>query len=276
MIQVGKYNTLEVLRKAEHGFYLRGDKENDILLPNVYAPESCQIGDEIEVFIYRDSEDRLIATNLKPYATVGEFAGLKVVATNSVGAFMDWGLAKDLLVPFREQAERMVVGRTYVVYVWLDEETDRVIATSKFNSFLNHEKPDLEAGQEVDLMVYRRTDLGFLAIVNNTYKGMLYENEVFQSLHPGQKLKGYVKRIRPDDKIDLILQKPGFANFDPVVDKIFEYLKANGGSMDITDKSPAEVIYARFGISKRAFKQSIGILYKHRAIKIEPDLISLV
>lgn len=276
MAEVGKYNTLEVLRRVEHGVYLDSEEDDDILLPNIYVPENCEVGDKIEVFVYRDSEDRIIATTLKPYATVGEFAGLKVVATTAVGAFMDWGLAKDLLVPFKEQQERMVVGRTYVVYVWLDDETDRVVATSRFNSFLNHEKPELAESQEVDLLIHRRTDLGFEAIINNTYRGMIYENEIFRALHPGQKIKGYIKHIRPDYKIDLILQKPGFAHIDPVVDKILDYLKSQGGTMDITDKSPAEVIYAKFGISKRAFKQSIGVLYKKKMVKLEGNRVSLI
>ena len=276
MAEVGKYNKLKVLRKAEQGLYLEGERENDILLPNAYIPENCEIGDEIEVFVYRDSEDRIIATTLKPLAAVGEFAGLKVVASTKVGAFLDWGLAKDLLVPFKEQHERMVTGRTYVVYVLLDEKTDRVIGTTKFNRFLSQERPDLIERQEVNLIINRRTHLGWQAIVNNIYKGVIFENEIFQALQPGEKLKGYVKQIRPDDKIDLILQKPGFANIDPVVQKILDYLKSQGGSMDITDKSPAEMIYAKFGISKRSFKQSVGILYKKRLITIESDKISLI
>lgn len=276
MAEVGKYNKLKVLRKAEQGLYLAGERENDILLPNAYIPENCDIGNEIEVFVYRDSEDRIIATTLKPYGTVGKFVGLKVVASTKVGAFMDWGLAKDLLVPFKEQQERMITGRTYVVYILLDKETDRVIATSRFNRFLSQERPDLMEGQEVDLLINKRTHLGWHAIVNNIYKGTLFENEIFQALQPGQKLKGFVKQVRPDDKIDLILQKTGFSNIDPVVQNILDYLNSQGGSMDITDKSPAEVIYTKFGISKRAFKQSIGILYKQRMIKIESNRVSLV
>lgn len=275
MADVGKYNKLEVLRQAEQGFYLSGEGGNDILLPNSYVPENCKIGDTIDVFVYRDSEDRIIATTLKPKATVGEFAGLKVVASTQVGAFMDWGLVKDLLAPFKEQQTRMVVGKTYAVYIMLDEETDRVVATSRFNRFLSEDAPDLIADQEVDLLINKRTPMGFQAIVNNKWKGMIYENETFQALQPGQKLRGYVKLVRPDHKIDLILQKPGFENIDPVIGKILDYMDLHDGTMDITDKSPAEVIYAKFGISKRAFKQSIGVLYKKRVIKIDKDKISL-
>jgi len=275
MADIGKYNKLEIVRKADHGLYLAGEGENDILLPSEYAPGHYTIGDEIEVFVYRDSEDRIIATNIKPYATVGEFAFLKVVATTPVGAFLDWGLPKDLLVPFKEQNDKMILGHSYVVYIYLDEATDRVVATTRFNKFLNHERPGLAAGQEVDLLIYKKTNLGFQAIVNNSWKGMIYENETFRTLQPGQQIKGYVKRVRPDDKIDLILQKTGYRHNDPVAEKIANYLASQGGTMDITDKSPAQVIYAQFGVSKRAFKQAIGSLYKKRLIKIEPDKITL-
>jgi len=275
MAEIGKYNKLEIVRKADHGLYLTGESGNDILLPREYAPGHYTIGDEIEVFVYRDSEDRIIATNIKPYATVGEFAFLKVVATTNVGAFLDWGLPKDLLVPFKEQNDKMISGHSYVVYIYLDEETDRVVATTRFNKFLNHERPGLAAGQEVDLLIYKKTNLGFQAIVNNSWKGMIYENETFRTLQPGQQIKGYVKRVRPDDKIDLILQKTGYRHNDPVAEKITNYLASQGGTMDITDKSPAQVIYAKFGVSKRAFKQAIGSLYKKRLIKIEPDKITL-
>lgn len=276
MAEVGKYNKLEILRKAEQGLYLGGEGHEDILLPNIYVPEACDIGDEIEVFVYRDSEDRIIATTLEPLAKVNEFAGLKVVASTQVGAFLDWGLAKDLLVPFQEQIDRMVPGRTYLVYVFLDKESDRVIATTKFNRFLSQEKPDLTAGEEVDLFIHRRTPLGFQAIINGSWKGMLYENEVFRALHSGQKIKGFVKQVREDGKIDLLLQKIGIKHIDPLSGKILEYIKSEGGSMEITDKSPAEVIYAEFGVSKRAFKQAIGKLYKRRIVKLDRDKIILI
>lgn len=276
MAEVGKYNKLEVLRKVEHGIYLAGESSNDILLPTAYIPENCEVGDVIEVFVYRDSEDRIIATTLKPKAIVGEFAFLKVVATTNVGAFLDWGLQKDLLAPFKEQVDKMVNGRSYVVYIFLDDETDRVVATSKVNRFLDDERPDLTDGQEVDLLIYRQTDMGFKAIVNNRYMGMIFENEIFQSIRTGQKIKGYVKQIREDGKIDLILQKTGFSNVDPIIKKIFDHLSSNNGSMEITDKSQAEVIYATFGVSKRAFKQALGKMYKERVIIIEANNVRLV
>ena len=275
MAEVGKYNKLEILRQVEQGMYLAGENSNDILLPTTYIPENCKIGDEIEVFVYRDSEDRIIATTQKPYAIVGEFALLKVVATTGVGAFLDWGLLKDLLVPFNEQQVKMINGRSYVVYVFLDEATDRVVATSRFNRFLSEEAPDLHEGQEVDLIIQKQTPLGFQAIINNTYQGMIFENEIFQALSVGDKVKGFIKQVRPDGKVDLILQKAGLEHIDPLSGKILDYLKSAGGSMEITDKSPAEIIYAKFGVSKRAFKQAIGKLYKKRIVKIEGKQISL-
>ena len=276
MAEVGKYNKLEVLRKVEHGMYLAGEKSNDILLPTAYIPKNCEVGDIIEVFIYRDSEDRIIATTQKPYALVGEFATMKVIDSNRMGAFLDWGLQKDLLVPFNEQQERMKTGYKYVVYVYLDETTDRVVATTRFNKFLSDETPDLSEGQEVDLVIYKQTPLGFKAIINNTYKGMIFENEIFQALSIGDQVKGFVKQVRPDGKIDLILQKSGIEHIDPLTAKILDYLKSQKGSMEITDKSAAELIYARFGVSKRAFKQAIGKLYKKKIIKIDSDKITLV
>jgi len=276
MAEVGEYNKLEIARKVEHGMYLLGEGENDILLPNQYVPETANVGDEIEVFVYRDSEDRIIATTLKPYAIVGEFAFLKVIASTAVGAFLDWGLPKDLLVPFKEQQDKMFTGRSYVVYVFLDEESDRVVATTRFNRFLNKQTSELSVGQEVELLIQKQTDLGYQAIVNNSFKGMIFENEIFEAVQIGQKTNGFIKQIRPDGKLDLILQKTGFGNIDPVVEKILDYLKSQGGSMDITDKSPAETIYIKFGVSKRAFKQAIGTLYKKRMIKIEKNQISLI
>ena len=276
MANVGEYNELEVVRDAEQGFYLGGEGSNDILLPGSYIPEGCKVGDKIKVFVYRDSEDRIIATTLTPKVIIGEFAFLKVVATTGVGAFLDWGLPKDLLAPFKEQVDKMVKGRSYVVYVFLDEDTDRVVATSKVNRFLDNEWPELSVRQEVDLLIYRQTDMGFKAIINNRYMGMIFENEIFQAVRPGMKLKGFVKQIREDGKIDLILQKTGFSNIDPVVESILEYLNDHSGSMDITDKSPAEVIYTNFGVSKRAFKQAIGTLYKQKTIELSPGKITLL
>ena len=275
MADVGRMNKMTVVREAEHGIYLSGDRRSDILLPKAYVPEGCKIGDEIEVFIYRDSEDRIIATTQTPLAMVGDFALLKVVSATRVGAFLDWGLQKDLLVPFKEQRFRMKTGQAYVVYVYLDENTDRVVASSKLNKFLNLEPAGYTEGEEVDLMIFEQNDLGYQAIVNNAHTGMIYENEVFIPLHIGQKLKGFVSKIRSDGKIDIALQKSGYENIDPIAEKILDYLKKHGGEMSITDKSPAELIYSTFGISKKNFKKALGALYREKIIDLGKEIVKL-
>ncbi|MEJ2593638.1 MAG: S1-like domain-containing RNA-binding protein [bacterium] len=275
MADVGKYNRLEVRREAEQGFYLAGEGENDILLPRQYAPDGLQAGDDIEVFIYRDSEDRIIATTLKPKACINEFAFLTVAAVTSVGAFLDWGLPKDLLVPFREQVVRMQKGRSYVVYLYLDEATDRIVASAKVNKFLSPAQQDLKNGDEVQIMIYRKTDLGYKVIVNDRFSGMIFDNEIFVPVKTGQRLQAYIKQVREDGKLDIALQKPGISTRDKVTEQILAYLKDNDGVMTLTDKSPAELIYTTFGISKRAFKQAIGKLYKEKIIEIEPDRVKL-
>jgi predicted RNA-binding protein (virulence factor B family) len=275
MADVGRMNKLTVVRKAEHGVYLSGDRNNDILLPKAYVPEGCKIGDEIDVFIYRDSEDRIIATTQKPLAMVGDFACLKVVSSTRVGAFLDWGLQKDLLVPFKEQKFRMKTGQSYVVYVYLDETTDRVVASSKLNKFLDSEPAGYTEGEKVDLMIFEKTELGYKVIINNAHAGIIYENEVFQPVHIGQQLTGFVNKIRSDGKIDIALQKTGYEHIDPIAQMILDYLKEHNGEMYITDKSPAEEIYTAFGISKKNFKKALGALYKEKIIDIGKEVIKL-
>ena len=276
MIKTGKINSLKVVRRADQGFYLADKEMNDVLLPNNSAPEDLKIGDTLDVFIYRDSEDRIIATTEKPFAMTEEFVCLEVVSTSKVGAFLDWGLSKDLLVPFREQKSRMTKGNKYVVYVFVDEVSDRLTASSKIEQFLNRYQHDYIAGQAVTLIIYEETELGFKAIIDQGYSGMLYENEVFQALSIGQKVKGYIKKIRNDGKIDLALQKPGQENADYVTTRLLEKLKENDGFLGVNDKSQPEVIYALFGCSKKNFKKSIGALYKKRIILIENEGIRLV
>lgn len=276
MIKTGEINKLKVVRRAEHGYYLEDEKGNDVLLPNNTAPENLQFGDMLDVFIYRDSEDRIIATTEKPVAIAGEFACLEVVGTSHVGAFLDWGLQKDLFVPFREQKTRMQKGKSYLVYVYVDKETDRFVASSKITQFLNLKPADYTAGQEVDLMIYQETDLGFKAIINKSHTGILYENEVFQAIRIGQQMKGYIKKIREDNKIDLALQRPGQATADENQEAILKKLKKNNGFLEISDKTQPEVIYALFGISKKNFKKAVGALYKRRVIIIEEEGIRLV
>jgi len=275
MIKTGEINKLKVVRRADHGYYLEDDEENDVLLPNNTAPEALQFGDMIDVFIYRDSEDRIIATTEKPVAVAGDFACLEVVGTSNIGAFLDWGLQKDLFVPFREQKTRMQQGRNYVVYVYVDKESDRFVASSKIGQFLNLTPIDYVAGQAVDLMIYEETDLGFKAIINKSHTGILYENEVFQALRIGQEEKGFIKKVREDGKIDLALQRPGQAKADDNQELLLEKLKENDGFLEVTDKTQPEVIYAMFGYSKKNFKKAIGALYKKKLILIEDGGIRL-
>lgn len=269
MAILGKINPLKVVKLVDFGLYLDGGSDGEILLPKRYVPEGVEVGDTLPVFIYNDSEDRIIATTEKPLALVGEFAFLEVVEVSGPGAFLEWGLMKQLFVPFREQREPMVVGRSYPVFVYVDFESHRITASSKLARFIDTSRPELNDGDEVDIMLYQRTDLGWKAIVNQQYSGVLYENEVFQPLSIGQSLKGYIKQVRPDDKIDLMLQKPGFEKVDDFSKELYERLKAAGGFLSVTDKSPSEYIYNLFGVSKKTFKKAVGDLYKKRLIVLE-------
>ena len=256
MTTIGKYNQLKVVKFTDFGIYLDGENFGEVLLPLRYVPENCKLDDILDVFIYRDSEDRIIATTEKPYACVGEFAYLKVVAINTVGAFLDWGLLKDLLVPYREQKITLEEGRSYVVYVYLDEDSQRITASTKIDKFLDKQSTEFAEGEEVDLFICNQTDIGYKAIINGTHWGVLYENEVFQTLKRGQRIKGYIKKIREDKKIDLCLQKPGYEKVDELTEMILAKLKEKGGYIAVTDKSPSEVIYKLFGISKKSFKMT--------------------
>jgi len=276
MAEIGKLNTLRVVKEVEFGLYLDGGEHGEILLPKRYVPENCKPEDIIDVFIYLDSEDRIIATTEKPYIKIGEFAMLKVISVTSMGAFLDWGLLKDLFVPFREQKQKMEDGKWYIVTMYLDLETKRLVASAKIEKFLDNLPPEYEAGEEVDLMIVGETDLGFNAIINSKHTGVLYKNEVFQPLKRGQKLKGYIKKIREDEKIDLLLQKPGFQKVDESTLKILDVLKSHGGYLAITDKSDPDVIYNMLGVSKKTYKKAIGALFKLRIISIEDKGIRLV
>lgn len=276
MVNIGDYNELEVLREVSIGLFLDGEELGDILIPGRYVPEGVEPGDRLRVFIYNDSEDRLIATTEKPRARVGEFAFLRVISVNAMGAFLDWGLSKDLLVPFREQKERMDVGRSYIVHLYLDEVSRRIVASSRIRRFLDQEVPEYEEGQEVSVLISHRTPMGYNAIIENAHQGILYENEVFQPLQQGQRTRAYVKKIREDNKIDLSLQKEGFGKVDSLTGKIMLALRTEGGELPLSDKSQPEEIYRKFGCSKKAFKMAIGTLYKERKITIEPEKIGLV
>jgi len=275
MAEIGKYNSLRVIKEVDFGVYLDGEKEGEILMPIRYVPAGCQVGDYVDVFLYLDSEDRPIATTEKPFAQVGEFAMLRVASVNKIGTFLDWGIMKDLLVPFREQKVTMAEGRSYLVYIYVDEDTQRIVASAKLNKFLDKIVPEYTVGQEVELIIESETDLGYKAIINNRHWGILYENEVFEQLAKGLKIKGFIKKIRTDNKIDLSLHPLGYQKVDPLTQMILDELKKAGGFIQVSDKSEAEEVYRVFGISKKSFKQALGALYKQRVITITPEGIRL-
>lgn len=275
MVDIGRVNTLTVKRKSDGGAQLDGGELGDVFLQKKFLPKNCSPGTKVEVFVYVDKDEKLQATTQKPLASVGQFARLSVVSTSPAGAFLDWGLPKDLLVPKKEQQVPMEEGRAYVVFVFLDHETNRIAASSKLNKYLGLQSPNYQEGEEVDLLICEKTDLGYKAIVNNSQWGVLYENEVFQQLNPGQRLKGYIKTVREDLKIDLTLQKSGYKRVDEVSQRILEKIKDLGGSMAVTGKSPPDDIYSMFGVSKKTFKMAIGALYKKRLIVVSAEAISL-
>jgi len=275
MIEVGKYNELEVVKQMDFGIYLRKD-DVEILMPTKWVPRGTAIGDIMNVFVYRDSDDRLIATTLQPYATSGEFAFLEVKQVNSIGAFMDWGMEKDILVPFSEQPNKMQEGRSYVVFIYTDEITNRMVASAKINKFIERDEIDLHTNDVVDLLIYSETDKGFNAIINNLYVGLIYKNEIFDNIRIGDKVKGFVKQIREDQKIDLSLQKAGFELVDDVKWKILNILKEKNGFLPLNDNSTPEEIKRELQISKKAFKKAIGALYKERLVKLGEKGIELI
>ncbi|MBW6489664.1 MAG: GntR family transcriptional regulator [Lentimicrobium sp.] len=276
MATPGKYNTLSIVKVVDFGVYLDGGDLGEILLPMKWVPEGCKPDDEIEVFLYFDSEDRLIATTMRPFAQVGEFALLKAKAVNEVGAFLDWGLEKDLLVPYREQNAKMIEGNSYLVYIYADPQGGRIAASARLERFLSPEPPDYQPMQEVELLLWRTTDIGYMAIINNQHEGLLYASEVYEDLERGQRIRGYVIKVREDGKIDLSLQKPGYEKIDEMSERIMELLRENNGYLDLNDKSPAEEIYLISGMSKKNFKKSIGALYKQKLIIIEETGIRMV
>lgn len=275
MIEIGKYNTLKVVKSVSFGVYLDGGEGLEILLPLRYVPMDTKPGDEIEVFIYHDNEGRLIATTARPYAIVGEFQFMEVKDVNDAGAFLDWGIMKDLLVPFREQRIPMKEGKWYLVYVRLDPVTKRIMASSRVDKFLDNTPPLYEYNEEVNLLVTDQTDLGYKVIINNQHWGLLYYDEVFQRLERGERLKGYIKEVREDDKIDVSLRPLGYQKVEGIADTVLKTLKQKGGYIAVHDKSDPDLIYSLFHCSKKAFKQAIGSLYKQRLIKLEDKGIRL-
>lgn len=276
MVEIGRVNTLEVVRETDNGLYLDGRELGEILMPKKFITEEVRNMGWADVFVYTDSEDRLVATTENPYAMVGDFAFLKVVSVSKFGAFLDWGLPKDLLVPFREQKADMVEGRSYLVCLFLDVLTKRIAASAKVDKFLDNTPPEYNPGDEVQLMIAEETDLGFKAIVNNEHWGMLYKNQIYQPLSPGLKITGYINKVRDDEKIDLLLEKPGYEKVDAISQKILDELKQNRGFMAVSDNTSPEMINALFGISKKNFKKAIGSLYKKRMITFDSDGIRLV
>ena len=274
MIEIGKFNQLKVIRR-DLDVYLDGGEFGNILLLASEVPTDCKIGDSFNLFVYSGVKGQLTATFVKPLAEVDEIAWLKAVSVSHAGGFLAWGLPKDLLVPFSEQRYEMVAGKYYLVKIFLDDE-NRIAATMKFEDLIIEESYYFKEGQQVCAMIAEKTDLGFKAIVNHSHWGVLYENEIFQPLKKGQKVIAYIKQIRPDKKIDLILQKSGYGKVEELTDKILRKLKENNGYLALSDKSPPEQIYEIFGVSKKVFKQAIGSLFKQKRIDLDKSSIRLL
>ena len=270
MAQLGRINTLKINRKSDFGLYLIDEEGNEILLPNRYVAPDMHIGDEIDVFVYKDSEDRITATTETPKAQVGEFALLRVVATNSAGAFLDWGLPKDLLVPFREQKMRMQTGRSYIVYVYVDYNSDRIVASAKIDKFLDNRPADYHQGDPVEILIAQRTDMGYKVIIDNLHSGIIYHNEIFKEINIGDRMEAYIKSVREDGKIDVTLVDRADRRTMELADKILMHLMSHGRRMALTDKSSPEAIKAAFECSKKDFKKAIGHLYKKKLITLSP------
>ena len=275
-MEIGKYNTLRVARRVDFGLYLTDPNGNEVLLPTRYISDAAREGDELQVFVYHDNEGRPIATTDRPLATVGEFARMRVRQVAAAGAFLEWGLMKDLLVPFREQKIPMQAGQWHIVYVYLDHITQRVVGSARIDKYLDNTPPRYTRGQSVDLFVTGETELGYKVIINHLHSGLLYRNEVFRPLRTGDRTTGYIKAVREDDKIDVSLYPLGYDKIDGIADRILEALRGNGGALPVHDKSDADEIRALFGCSKKSFKQAVGALYRRHLITIEPAGLCLV
>jgi predicted RNA-binding protein (virulence factor B family) len=268
-LDTGKYNKLKVVKSVDFGIYLDGGEGREILLPKRYVPENVKVGDELEVFIYKDNEDRLIATTEHPFGIAGEFQWMKVKDVSKAGAFLDWGIMKDLLVPFREQKTDMKPEEYHLVYIYLDFITKRIVASARIDKFLDNTPPLYERNQEVDIIIADKTELGYKVIINHSHWGLLYHNEIFRKLTMGERCKGYIKEVRDDDKIDVSLYPMGYNKVDGIVQQIVTALENNNGYLAVSDKSDAEEIYALFACSKKSFKMALGALYKKNLISIE-------
>lgn len=277
MLQIGQYNTLKILRDTKVGLFLGSEEtqEDDVLLPNKYVPKEFSIGEDLTVFVYLDHEERPVATTLKPYVKLNEFAHLKVNYINKFGAFLNWGLEKDLFVPFKEQATKMEVDKRYLIYMYLDDQTNRLVGTSKVNKYFSEEIAEFEPNEEVSVMISHFTDLGVNVIIENKYKGLVFADEVFKDLKLGTKTKAYIKQVRPDGKIDLTFKKIGVEAIDDDSQLILNELKANNGYLGLHDKSHPEEIKSVLQMSKKAFKKAVGNLYRQRLIDIRENGIAL-
>ena len=282
MLAIGKYNTLTILRDTKVGLFLGNPEKDpegihDVLLPNKYVPNEFEIGEELIVFVYLDHEERPVATTLAPYILLNEFALLRVNYINQIGAFMDWGMEKDILVPFKEQARPMEKGKRYLVYLYMDEKTNRLVASSKTNQFLNNDQLTVEKGEEVDLIVSHITEIGINVIINEQHKGLLYKDEVYDdAIRTGDRMRGFIKNIRPDNKIDVALQVQGYQSIEPNAEKILDELRANRGFLRLNDNSHPEDIKTVLKMSKKNKKKAIGALYREKLIEIKDDGIYLV
>lgn len=276
MLQLGKRNDMVVARKVDFGVYLDGGDIGDVLLPKRYVPEGCEVGDTVNVFLYLDNDERLVATTKKSLVEVNHFAFLEVKWINEHGAFLDWGLMKDLFCPFREQKMKMQVGKKYVVYAYIDAVTYRIVASAKVEKFLSDEEPPYSNGDEVEILVQQKTDLGFKAIIDDKFGGMIFDNDVFKEIRTGNRMKAYIKQIRPDGKIDLSLQPSGRENVVGFAGRLLRTLiESENGFLPYHDKTSPDEIYAAFGVSKKTFKKAVGDLYKHFYITIESNGIAL-
>ncbi len=275
MINIGQYNLLRVTRKTAQGLYLGDEEIEEVLLPWKYAPQEISISDELKVFVYLDSEDRMIATTLEPKITLHHFAYLLVKAVTQHGAFLDWGLEKDLFVPFREQRQKMIAGKSYLVYLYLDEDSERLAASSRLNRFLSNKELTVKEGDEVEVLIWEPSDLGMNVIINQQHKGLIYHNELHAQVQAGDVRHGYISKIREDNKLDVVLQKPGYENIEPNVEKVLQKLRERGGYLPLTDKSEPDEIAKLLEMSKKTFKKAIGSLYKQRLIRLEEDGIYL-
>jgi len=276
MIHIGDYNTLEIIRETEQGLYIADEEGNEVLLPKRYVPKSFKIWDKLDVFVYLDNEERPVAVTDKPYIKVNEFAMLRCNQVTQHGAFLDWGLLKELFCPFKEQAFKMKAGSWYLVYCYLDKETGRLVASSKTNRFLDNKRLTVKQFEEVDLIVSHPSEIGMNVIVNEKHSGLIFKDDIFKDLSIGDRLKGYVKKIRPDNKLDIVLGQIGYRNIEPSAETLMQELEDNDGFLNLTDKSDPEDIKEILQMSKKSFKKAVGTLYKKRLIEIREDGIYLV